>query len=168
MEVANAFIEESIRTINNAYGRICHCVGQLGEEHIWVRQSDSLNSIGIILKHLCGNLRQWIISGIGEGQDVRNRPSEFKDEDRLSKRDLMSDFEDVIQECKSIIEGLRPTQLLEKRRIQGFEETILTALHSAITHIEFHGGQIVYMTRTLLNDKYEFRWKPTTKEEGAE
>lgn len=167
MDIFNAVIEESIKAIDNAYGRICHCVGQLGQEHIWVRERAGVNSIGIIINHLCGNLRQWIVAGIGGKQDVRDRPSEFKDEERPSKDELMSRLENVIQECKRTIRKVRPEQLLEHRRIQGSEETVLSALFSAIPHIELHAGQIVYITRLLLQDKYQLRWKPRTKEEGA-
>jgi len=63
---------------------------------------------------------------------------------------------------------LPPEQLLEPRRIQGFEETVLSALFSALPHLELHGGPIVYITRLLLKEHYELRWQPQTPEEGAE
>ncbi len=158
MNVFDAVIEESIKTIDNAYGRICHCVGQLDAGQFWARENSSVNSVGILIQHLCGNLRQWVIAGIGGAQDVRDRPSEFKDEERPDKDELMNMFENTIQECKETIKNLSPEQLLEHRRIQGFDETVLSAMFSTIPHIELHGGQIVYITRLLLKDRFEIRW----------
>ena len=168
MTLFEALIEESIKTIENAYGRICHCVEQLNDEDIWFRENEHVNSVGIIIQHLCGNLRQWIIGGIGGKPDVRDRPSEFKDADRTSKKELMNRFQNVIQECNETLRRLPPEELLVPRRIQGFDETVISAMFSSIPHIELHGGQIVYITRLMLQDRYKLRWKPTTKEEGAE
>ena len=66
MSFEKQFLEQTNIVINNASEIIIHCLNQLEEEHIWYKPDNSVNSIGIILNHLCGNLRQWIISGIGE------------------------------------------------------------------------------------------------------
>lgn len=168
MEVFDALKEESIKTIDKAFGRICHCVEQLSDEDIWFQENEHVNSIGIIIQHLCGNLRQWIIGGIGRKPDVRDRPSEFKNTSRVSKKELMDKFRAIIQECNETLRQLTLEELLEPRRIQGFEETVISAIFSSIPHIELHAGQIVYITRLILKERYQFHWKPTTKEEGAE
>ena len=100
MDIFSAVIEESVKTIDNAFGRICHCVDQLTEEQFWYRENSNVNSIGIIIQHLSGNLRQWVLSGIGKQSDIRNRPLEFKDDDRLSKEEQMKAFGDLILDCK--------------------------------------------------------------------
>ena len=79
----------------------------------------------------------------------------------------METFGNTIQECKAVIGRLKREELLLQRRIQGSEHTVLNAMHDTIPHIELHAGQIVYITRLLLRDSYELRWKPKTKEEGA-
>ena len=35
------------------------------------------NSIGNLLLHLSGNIRQWIVSGVGGAPDARQRSAEF-------------------------------------------------------------------------------------------
>jgi hypothetical protein len=164
IDIFTAVINELIKTMDNASGRIGHCLAQINNEQIWERPSANLNSIGIIIQHLCGNLRQWIVSGVGCESDIRNRPAEFTDEEKIGKQALMDKFEDVIQQCRHTLRQVTPEQLLQPRRIQGFEETVLSALLSSISHIELHGGQIVYITRMMLKDRYELRWKPATQE----
>jgi hypothetical protein len=92
MSFEKKFLEHTNIMIDHIFERIIHYLDQLEEEHIWYRPDNSVNSIGIILNHLCGNLRQWIISGIGGLKDIRNRPLEFSDSTKLSKTELVNKF----------------------------------------------------------------------------
>ena len=167
MSFEKQFLEETNIKINNAFERIIHCLDQLEEEHIWYRPDNSVNSIGIILNHLCGNLRQWIISGIGGLEDIRNRPLEFSDSTKPSKTELVNKFQEIIGDSKKIINNFDPGNLLERLRIQGFEESALSAIYGTVNHLELHAGQITYITRLILKSNYKLKWIPETKEQGA-
>ena len=168
MSFEKQFLEETNIKINNAFERIIHCLDQLEEEHIWYRPDNSVNSIGIILNHLCGNLRQWIISGIGGLEDIRNRPLEFSDSTKLSKTELVNKFQEIIGDSKKTINNFDPGNLLERLRIQGFEESALSAIYGTVNHLELHAGQITYITRLILKSNYKLKWIPETKEQDAE
>ena len=168
MSFEEQFLEQTDIMIDNAFERIIHCLGQLEEEHIWYRPDSSVNSIGIILNHLCGNLRQWIISGIGGLEDIRNRPVEFSDSAKLSKIELINKFGEIISDSKKTINNFNPDNLLERLRIQGFEESALSAIYRVVAHLELHAGQIIYITRLILKSGYKLKWVPQTKEQGAE
>ena len=167
-EIFRALVDEMIKTMDNAHGRIRHCVDQLSDEDIWAQPSDDVNSVGIILQHLCGNLRQWIVSGVGGELDVRDRPSEFRAPRDVRKAQLVADLDAVIERCRRVMLQLSSDEILQPRRIQGFDETVLSAMFSSVPHLELHAGQIVYITRLLLGDRYQLRWKPATAEQGAE
>jgi len=167
MSFEKQFLEETNIRINNASEIIIHCLDQLKEEYIWYKPDNSVNSIGIILNHLCGNLRQWIISGIGGLEDIRNRPLEFKDDTRLSKTELVNKFREIISSCNKTINNFNPDNLLENRHIQGFEKSALSAIYGTVNHLELHAGQIIYITRSILKSDYKLKWIPQTKEQGA-
>jgi hypothetical protein len=57
--------------------RIESCLTELPADRLWARDSENENAIGNLLLHLAGNVRQWILSGIGAAPDGRDRPSEF-------------------------------------------------------------------------------------------
>jgi hypothetical protein len=57
--------------------RIEACLTKLPPHALWARDSESENAVGNLLLHLEGNVRQWILSGIGAGLDERDRPGEF-------------------------------------------------------------------------------------------
>ncbi len=170
MSFEKEFLSETNRRIEIAHDIIIHCLSQLKEEHIWHRPSLNVNSIGIIIKHLCGNLRQWIISGIGGAKDVRNRPLEFEETARLSKAELLTAFERVIRGCKDAIESFDPKSILEVRRFQRFDRSVLSAIYGSIVHLELHAGQIIYITRSLLGEQYKpkLKWTSQIEEQRAE
>jgi len=58
-------------------------------------------------------------------------------------------------------------QLLEIRRIQGFNVTGLAAIFDSVPHFRGHTQEIIGMTRLQLGDAYKFAWTPTTPEQGG-
>src|SRR4029077_4440954 len=76
-EMAAAVGREAATELTSALAKIKHCLGQLTEEQVWWRSRPSLNSIGNLILHLCGNVRQWIVAGLGGAADSRDRPAEF-------------------------------------------------------------------------------------------
>ncbi len=59
------------------------------------------------------------------------------------------------------------SELLEMRRIQGLDVSVMRAIYGAMTHLELHAGQICYITRMRLGASYEEWWTPANKEQGA-
>jgi len=51
--------------------RIEACVRSLSPEQIWWRANPASNSVGNLALHLEGNVRQWIVSGLGGAPDRR-------------------------------------------------------------------------------------------------
>jgi hypothetical protein len=126
-----------------------------------------MNSIANLLLHLCGNVRQWIIAGVPRGTDTRDRPREFAERDPIPKDELFRRLDAVVREADAVFSAITDAQLLEPRRIQGFDETVLSATFDALAHFNGHTQEIVYITRLQLGDAYQFAWMPTTPEQGA-
>ena len=85
-ELAAAVGAAAAHELGSALGRIKHCLGQLNDAQVWHRPQPGLNSIGNLVLHLCGNLRQWVVAGLGGAPDVRNRPDEFAERGRSRQR----------------------------------------------------------------------------------
>jgi uncharacterized damage-inducible protein DinB len=123
---------------------------QLGDEDIWWRGNEASNSIGNLVLHLCGNVRQWIVSGVGSGADVRDRPSEFARRDGLSRDELIGLLEHTIADVDAVLARVMPAQLDEPRRIQGIETTVMGAIYHVVEHFSGHVGQIVLLGKLRL------------------
>jgi hypothetical protein len=164
--VGAVYLAECRATLANALRKIEHCLDQLSDADLWWRQHASHNSIQNILLHLCGNLRQWILHGVGGAPDERDRPREFTDRAELSKADLAETLRQTVAKCDRVLAALPPEGLLEPRRIQGFNVTVLAAIFDTVSHFVGHQHQIVYITRLRLEDAYRFQWAPATPEQG--
>lgn len=147
--------------------KIKHCLGQLTDEQVWWRPHDSMNSVANIVLHLCGNTRQWILSGIGGEPDMRDRPREFSDRSSIPKAELVRRLDEIAGQADAVLAGATDQELLRHRRIQGFDETALSAAFDCISHFRGHQQEIVYITRLQLGDAYQFEWVPAGKEQGA-
>lgn len=165
--VGKAWLMQAGRRLDASFSRIKHCVDQLDDTQVWWRPQESMNSIGNILLHLCGNLKQWIIAGVREEHDDRDRPREFSERGPIPKGELLGRLEKIVHEAHKVLAELPEDELLAMRRIQGFDEPVLAALVDSLSHLAGHTQEIIYITRLQLGDKYRFAWVPATPEQGA-
>jgi hypothetical protein len=164
----DAFLQAARAGLAKGLRKIRHCLDQLSDEQVWHRPRPEMNSVANILLHLCGNLRQWIISGAGGAPDVRNRPAEFADRSMRPNAQLLADLEQVIGECDRVLGGVDPKKLLERRRIQGCDVQLLAAIFDTVSHLQGHVQEIIHMTRALKGPQYRFDFVPRGKEQGGE
>jgi uncharacterized damage-inducible protein DinB len=143
------FIDHSVAKLRQYEHRISVCLDQLTFEQIWWREASTQNAVGNLVLHLCGNLRQWIISGIGGQPDVRERDKEFSAHDSAQGNELKSALEKTVDEATGVIERLSAEQLLERRTIQGYDKTVFEAIYHVVEHFSHHAGQILYATKLL-------------------
>ena len=165
--IASAFQTAARQSLEKSVEKIQHCLRQLNEAQVWYPPSNRLNSIANLILHLCGNLRQSIVSGVGGTPDVRNRPQEFAERGPFAKTELIRRLEEVAREADAVLAGLTATQLLADRRIQGSSQTGLTAIWDSLNHLSGHTQEIIHITRVQLGKAYQFDWVPSTPEQGA-
>lgn len=120
---------------------------KMTHEQIWWRANEASNSVGNLLLHLAGNVRQWIVSGIGGAEDLRDRQGEFDERGNASPEELLSNLRKTVEEACRVLENLKADSLLEKRLIQGRETTILSAVYHVVEHFSMHAGQIVFAAK---------------------
>ncbi|OWK45519.1 DinB family protein [Fimbriiglobus ruber] len=165
-ELAAAVGAAAAHELDRALDRIKHCLGQLTDDQVWHRSQPGLNSIGNLILHLCGNLRQWIVAGLGGAPDERNRSAEFAERGPVPKEELVRSLEAVAKEAKRVLAGVDARQLAEPRRIQ-FDVTGVAAIFNSVPHFRGHTQEIIHLTRLQLGDAYKFAWTPITPEQGA-
>jgi len=147
-EFAKQHIEFCRRKLLHEYlPGIQRCLSELSEDEVWWRAHETDNSIGNLLLHLSGNVRQWIISGVGGARDARERQKEFDERKHLSKAELLQKLENTLREADSVLEKLDLSKLLEIRHIQKYDVTFLEAISHVVEHFSGHVGQIIYITK---------------------
>ncbi|MEK7263072.1 MAG: DUF1572 family protein [Bacteroidota bacterium] len=155
--IGTEYIAYCRRRLSEEYfPRIVRCVNELTEEDIWWRIDESNNSIGNLILHLSGNVRQWICGGIGEIENHRNRALEFSERTHIPKEELLKILESVLRDADEVLKNFNTNKLLELRKIQVYEATCLDALSHVVEHFAQHLGQIIFITKLRTKKDLKF------------
>ena len=148
--VAGEFIRRASEFLLGDYlPKIERCLEKLTDEQIWWRANEESNSIGNLVLHLCGNARQWIISGIGSQPDHRVRDAEFAQRELIPRDELLALLHSTLREVDHVLHTLDPSSILQSRKIQGNDVDILEAIFHVVEHFSMHAGQIFLLTKLL-------------------
>ena len=118
------------------------------------RVSPDTNSIGVLIRHLAGNLRsRWtdFLTTDGEKPD-RNRESEFDPCDHRSREELLAEWDAAFALAEQVMSGLEPADLARTVRIRGEALLVREAIQRQIIHLAYHTGQIVLLARAATPD----------------
>ena len=173
---ASTFTAFASQRIAKSLELITSCVSQLSEDQMHFRGGEHENSVINLLVHLEGNIREWILSGVAAQPSVRNRDAEFALDIHISGADAIAALNVTITEARAVIEGVSPTRLMETlsgplagvQAIEGVppvhlvqllamqpfdatqSETVLVTIAHIFSHLEYHTGQIVLLTKQKL------------------
>ncbi len=140
------FLNYSLERMEQMSKQIRDCVGGLTEEQIWERSGDHANSIGNLLLHLSGNIRQWIGHGVGGLPDIRERDKEFA---ARSAAEALNLFESTLAEATQILKQLPLSRLVERTKPQNRDVAVLEAIYQVTGHLMLHTGQIIFATKQI-------------------
>ena len=147
------FLDFSASELERQAGRIGVCLECLPETEIWSRAGDNSNAVGNLVLHLCGNVRQWILMGVGRQPGIRERDDEFtaSSGDGLAER-----LDATVAEACRVIRALPARRLTEKVTIQGDQVTVLEAIYHVVQHFSGHAGQIFLLTKRATGEYLDF------------
>lgn len=168
-ETGQLFLEFSRHKLLQQYWpRLRSCVESLSQEQVWWRPNPSSNSVGNLVLHLNGNVRQWLVASFRGEQDQRNRPAEFACDGGLSVADLLQRLENTMRDAAEVLAALTEQQLCASYQIQGYTMTGLGAVYQVVEHFGLHYGQIAYITKMLRDTDLGFyrELNPTGRASG--
>ena len=150
------FLRCSAERLRLSSGRVESCLGKLNDEQIWARGSENANAIGNLVLHLCGNVRQWIISGVGGAPDLRQRDGEFAARGGVAVSELIERLRGTVDEAAAMLERVTAERLMEPLAIQGYHVTGMEAIYHVVEHFSGHTGQIIFATKMLTGEDLGF------------
>lgn len=157
MNIATIFIERSrYYLVTEYWTKLRCCVEALPREVLWLRSNEQSNSVGNLLLHLEGNIRHWILSGVGGAPSSRDRASEFVARDGPDATELLARLERTLGEVDRSLGKLTAADLVEPRTIQGREVTILEAVFHVVEHFCLHLGQIITLVKIHVPGAIQF------------
>jgi len=143
--------EYAVEKIGDHHGQVRRCVGLLSEEQVWFRPNERSHSVGNLVLHLCGNVTQWVLGGLGGRPYARDRGAEFAVRGAVSREELRRRLGETLAAAETVLRGLTPEAVAGEHEIQQYRVTGLAAVLHVVEHFAFHTGQIVTTTKWLLD-----------------
>jgi len=145
------------RIYEEGVARIIKVIGLLSDEELWHTPNSAANSVGVLTLHLCGNVTQWIGSGIGGAPDRRKRDDEFEPPVRPSREELIRHLK-ILQPLtnQAFSTLVNDDDLLSPRNVQGFDETVFSIAIHVIEHFSYHVGQIALIAKHIKGEDLGF------------
>lgn len=148
-QIAREYLDFSVQKLDLMTKYLDSCLDKLTDQQVWQRGADHENAVGHLVLHLCGNMRQWILHGVGGEPDVRTRELEFDPEKILSGSQLRERFHSSVDEARAVISDVTAARLVERTQPQGRDTTVLGAIYQVVGHVQQHVGQIILLTKQM-------------------
>ena len=148
--LASLFLDFSREKLLGQYWpRLRHCVEPLTPGQVWWRPNEASNSIGNLILHLNGNVRQWLVDSFNGTHDQRDRPAEFNERELIPASVLLDKLGATMDEAAAVLARVTTWELLAPYQVQGYHVHGLDNIYQVVEHFGLHYGQIVYITKSL-------------------
>jgi hypothetical protein len=155
--LAKFFLEFSrTKLIGEYWPRLRGCVESLPPKRVWWRPNEASNSIGNLILHLNGNVRQWLVASFNGSEDARDRPTEFSERQLIPASALLEKLGATMAEASGVLARLTETDLLATMNIQGHTVSGLAAVYQVVEHFGMHYGQILFITKLVQGENLGF------------
>jgi hypothetical protein len=129
---------------------------QVPNEKLFWQPNNASNSIGIIVKHLWGNmLSRWTDFLTSDGEkEWRNREGEFEN-DIQSREELIHKWNEGWACLFGALDSVGENDLDKTVYIRNMGHSVVEAINRQLAHYAYHVGQIVYVGRMIVDDQWQ-------------
>lgn len=89
----------------------------------------------------------------------RNRQLEFDERRSIPVDELRSRLKATVQRADNVLAAVGPVELMSRRKIQGYDVTVLEAIYHVVEHFGMHTGQIIFLCKARLGNDLRL-WAP--------
>jgi len=154
----NAYLEDIIFSFRKHKELAEKAFCQVEDEDFFKKPGEHSNSIAIIIKHVAGNLAsRWTDFLTTDGDKPwRDRDAEFVICPGDTRISLLAAWEGGWAALFQTLESLQEADLMKKVTIRREEHTVFQALHRSLTHTAYHVGQIVYLSKLVTKEGWQW------------
>jgi hypothetical protein len=148
-DISTAYLDDLFRSLRGHKRLADNAIAQLNDEQFFAAPNPEDNSVAIIVKHVAGNLRSRFtdfLTSDGEKPD-RHRDREFEVNNEATRTQIMSWWEQHWQLLFETVNTLQPEDLESTVTIRAQPHSVLQALNRSMTHLAYHTGQIVWLSK---------------------
>jgi len=145
------FKDHAVFRMQESADKIRGCLNLLDEDAFWFQPNEQSNSPDQLLRHLKGNITQYIISGLGDAPDLRKRDEEFIPMANRDRNRVESAFFETIATAIEMIRSANADEMTKIKQVQGFAFSGIGIILHVVEHLSYHTGQFAYLTKLNKN-----------------
>jgi hypothetical protein len=125
-------------------------IAQVDDAQLWAKLDPDANSIGILMRHMAGNMRsRWTDFRTTDGEKPdRNRDQEFA-EPLLSREELVAEWEDGWRRVFDALGSISDADLGSTIYIRSEPHSIYKGISRQVAHYAGHTYQILLLAKHL-------------------
>ena len=156
LKLTTSYLEDAVGVFQY-YKRLADIsMSRLTDEQLVQVLDPEMNSIALIVKHMVGNMRsRWtdFLTTDGEKPD-RHRDQEFV-LPAQTKEELLATWEEGWAIVFGALGQLTDADLTRVVTIRGEQHSVMQAINRQLGHYPYHCGQIVFLAKHFLSDRWE-------------
>lgn len=150
------FKENVCNHIDDSTSMVGITLSKVTKYNIWQYPTTSSNSLGNIILHISGNIKQYVIASLEKQKDLREHEIKFSTKKIWSKKELLTKLQTTIREVKKTIKHATGAQLLKKRYVQGFYFSEMGCVIHSVEHYSYHTVHIAFWVKQLIDKPLGF------------
>jgi hypothetical protein len=169
MSLWTAYLEDILFSFRKQKELAEKAFRQVDDDNFFKQPGEHSNSIALIIKHVAGNLAsRWTDFLTTDGDKPwRDRDGEFLIAADDTRTSLLAAWESGWAALFQSLGNLREEDLLKNVTIRREEHTVFQAIHRSLTHIAYHVGQIVYLSRLVTKEGWQWITIPPGQSQQA-
>ena len=158
MSLWKAYLEDILFSFRKQKELAEKAFRQVEDENFFKKPGEHSNSIAAIIKHVAGNLASRWTDFLTTGGDKpwRDRDAEFAIGPEDTRPGLLAAWERGWAALFQTLGNLQEADLLKKVTIRREGHTVFQAIHRSLTHTSYHVGQIVYLSRLVTKEGWQW------------
>ena len=140
-------------------GQIRQAIQQLSDEQLWWRPNEESNSVGSLILHLSGSIRNYLCRSIGGFDYTRDRPAEFSERGPIPREQLLATFEGMVEQAAETLESFDTSKFLGGTEEPNYYPNLFDQICGVLAHLSLHTGQIIYVTKMLKAGSLDEIWR---------
>lgn len=142
----NALAEATLHRLEELHANMKQVIGALPADALDWSPAPAVNSINVLITHVCGSERFWLGEKVGGLHITRDRAAEFTVRN-LASNDLLAMLDATQSMAAAVLAQLTLEDLARPagQAHNGFAYTVAWALQHALEHVAVHTGHVELM-----------------------
>ena len=139
----------AIQFIDNKLDQLRGILDEFPDPKIWERPQVGLVSLGNLICHVAGSMRDWFENGLAQQSWTRDRQFEFDRTEGMSKSELRTHLDDTRAHCSPFLDSITSVNWNDSRVFRSKTYTVRDIILHQLDHISYHSGQAAFLRRLV-------------------